>query len=88
MNLLACRVADIIFEEGGRFLVSEDEGGRDRVEDALADALRRQDIDPARATTDDFRLLYHQGWAGLLERLVPADARDRVEDRFKELVFS
>lgn len=89
MNLLALRVADILFEEGGRFLVPEDEGGRTRVEEALRDHLTGKDLDPARVTVDDFRVLSQDAaWTDLLERLIPPDTHGRVAARFEKLVFS
>jgi len=89
MNLLALRIADIVFEEGARYLVPEDEGGRSRVEKALEEHLRAHGVDPDRAAVHDFRLLSQDpAWVELLERLVPPETHERISRRFEELVFS
>lgn len=88
MNLLASRVADIVFEEGARFSVGAADGGLERVEDALARLLAKKGHSPATVTVEEFRLFYHEGWRELLDEVCPLDTHQRVEDRFRQLVFT
>jgi glycogen synthase len=88
VNLLAHRVADIVFEEGARFSVAADQGGLARVERALEQILEQKGYDPEAVTIDDFRLLFHEGWGDLLDLVCPSDTHTRVTDRFQALVFS
>ncbi len=87
MNLLAHRIADILFEEGGRFSVPAEAGGRERVEELFSRSLADHGLDPQRVSVEELRIWYHQGFEELLDRLVPADTRDRVTGRFHRLVF-
>lgn len=88
MNLLAHRVADIVFQEGARFSVAAAQGGLGRVERALEQILREKGYDPDGVTIEDLRLLYHEGWEDLLDLVCPSDTHTRVTDRFQALVFS
>jgi hypothetical protein len=87
MNLLAHRIADIVFEEGARFSVGEAEGGRARVEKALVQILREKGLDPKGLTVQQLRHLYHDGWSEMLDMVCPPDTHLRVTDRFYRLVF-
>lgn len=87
MNLLAHRIADIVFEEGARFSVGEEAGGRTRVEQALAQILREKGIPPEAVTVEQLRRLYHDGWEDVLDMVCPPDTHTRVTDRFYKLVF-
>lgn len=86
-NLLAHRVVDILFEEGGRFALAEDQGGRQRIERLLAEALGARGLSLETLSIHELRTFFHEGFEDLLERAVPADTRDRVGERFKRLVF-
>lgn len=88
MNLLAHRVADIVFEEGARFSRDADQDGLARVERALEQILKEKGYDPGAVTVDQFRLLFHDGWKDLLDLVCPSDTHVRVTDRFQALVFS
>ena len=88
MNLLAHRVADIVFEEGARYSVAADQGGLERVERALEQILKEKGYDPDAVTVGDLRMLFHEGWGDLLDLVCPSDTHTRVTDRFQALVFS
>jgi hypothetical protein len=87
MNLLAHRVVDILFEEGGRFALAEEAGGRARIERLLEDTMRARGVALETLSIHQLRIFFHEGFEELLERAVPADTRDRVGERFRKLVF-
>ena len=88
MNLLAHRVADIVFEEGARFSAATDQNGLARVERTLEQILKEKGYDPDGVTVEDLRMLFHEGWKDLLDLVCPSDTHTRVTDRFQALVFS
>jgi hypothetical protein len=88
LNLLTHRIVDIVFQEGARFSVSEENGGRERVESATERVLKEKGFDPETITVEMFRLFYHDGWQELVDLLCPADTHLRVKDRFYQLIFS
>lgn len=88
MNLLAHRIVDIVLHEGARFSQAESEGGRERVESVLSEVLEAKGMDPETVSVEDFRMLFHDGWQQLLDRVCPSDTHFRVNNRFHQLIFT
>ena len=85
-NLLVHEVIKIIHENGAHY-DHPGEKGMAYVAEVLAQALKAAGTDTAKATTADFRTVYHRHWDKLMELLVPADAQERVLEKFKALIF-
>lgn len=86
-NLLTWEVVKLVYDEGARYLFPDRSEGLVRVREVLSRALAAHGALPATATTSDFRKLYRVGWADLLDEVVPYEARARVTERFRGLVF-
>ena len=86
-NLLTWEVIKVIYEEGARFLYPDEDEGLRRVRQAVSRGLAVLGTDGEVATTADFRKLYRTGWDDLVDDIVPHEARRRVAERFRALVF-
>ncbi len=86
-NLLFHQVMKIIYENGTRYLIADEGEGFDRIRQVFLAYLEGEGVTLNNVTVANLRVLFRRSWDELLDDLVPFEARKRVTDEFKKLVF-
>lgn len=86
-NLLFYQVVKTIYENGTKYLISDENEGYERIRTVLTEVLIQQNVDSSSVTVSDFRKIYKTCWEDVLDDLVPFEAQERVSMEIKTLVF-
>jgi len=86
-NLLFYQISKIIYENGTKYLIADENEGFDRIRAVLSGYLTTIKAEPSSVTVADFRKIFKTCWEDVLDDLVPFEAQARVSSEIKTLVF-